>query len=109
MDAKRRRSKADGDLDAVMLIPALKELIADGRSISQVLWSMEGESWKTRPRLEILTRYAAFYKNLFSVCPSGIILHSTLVEAITTLDKDLTIAQSNFESHHVQHYKIACN
>lgn len=64
-------------------------MLAEGtRSLPQALWGLESETWKTKPKLALLMRYSGFYKEIFNVCPGGMILHTTMMAAIEFLDKD---------------------
>jgi hypothetical protein len=100
MDAKRRRAKADADVAHELLIAPLKVLLLDhNANLNQAVWPMESESWKTRPRLNLLVKFAKFYKALFEASPSGLILHSTMMNAICALDQDCE--PHSDESYHV--------
>lgn len=89
-DPRKRRTKADHDIGHEEYIPSLKLLLLQHnvKDLSQAVWHLDAETWKTRPRLELMVRYSQFYGSLFKVSPSGLILHSTLVNAILALDAD---------------------
>ena len=86
MESKRRRTVA-ADVTPEALLPSLRLLITDGRKLSQTLWPLTQESWKTRPKLSILLRFATFYKSVFELVPSGVLRHLIVAAAITALDE----------------------
>lgn len=46
------------------------------------------ETDKTAPKPSILLRYASFYKEYFKVAPSGLVLASTIREAILAVHQE---------------------
>ena len=91
-NGKRRRTLADSAIKSSDLIPSPKVLLGGGTDLARSLWHMDqAESWKTRPKLLILLRYAGFYREYFQVAKAGVVLHTTLTNAILALDED-TIA-----------------
>jgi hypothetical protein len=54
-----------------------------------ILKHLEREnSWKSTPKIASLVKYGSLYKQLFAICPSGVLLHSTVKAAFIAMDLD---------------------